>query len=738
MLAQATYLAESGFACHWLRSRSKAPLADDWSKAPVATVRDLKASYRPGMNLGVRLGKPSHVANHFLHLLDVDIRDDAHAAEALKTLRSFAPNYAKLPAVKSGSGGASRHFYFLTDRPHRSKKLAHSAESFVDSEGKKHWAWEIELFGSGKQVVLPPSIHPMTGREYEWLSQFDFELAESGLAPCFLSSDVVDTWSPERTAPVLEDDDDGFGAEVRLTPAAISEQQILATLADLPKSTWCEDRDGWLQVGMALHHQFEGRRWGYDIWTDFSRQSDKFDEKTQKATWKSFKPSPNGIRFPTLIKAAKAAREKRMVQESEIEDLLGPAPQSTTDGEAGQALNIEDEVATFRPGPDASIRPTATKMSLALAAPDLLGLDIRHCTFEDRSLISRTGRNEWRPMKDSDYFEVQKRLEGLGMKNPSHEAVRRACHYRADKAQFDTGQLWLESIPKWDEIPRIDRFLQTYFGVSDGPYATAVSRYIWSAMAGRILVPGVQADMVPVLYGSQGLGKSRGVEAMAPDGKAGKISLADDPKENSRKMRGKVLFEIPEMQGLKTRELETIKAFVSRSEESHVPKFLEFESTYQRRGIFIGTTNERDFLADPTGERRWLPVECGAVDVGAIVRDRDQLWAEAKLLFDRSGVCWQDAQRLAQAEHESYRVIDDWEPLISKWINRKTDDGFEEGARNSEPFLLSHEVAEEAIGLLKGQIDLRASRRIGSILKHLGFTRKQQRVRGENMKVWVR
>ncbi|WP_420807619.1 PriCT-2 domain-containing protein [Bradyrhizobium valentinum] len=25
-------------------------------------------------------------------------------------------------------------------------------------------------------------------------------------------------------------------------------------LADLPTDTWREDRDGWLQVGMALHH----------------------------------------------------------------------------------------------------------------------------------------------------------------------------------------------------------------------------------------------------------------------------------------------------------------------------------------------------------------------------------------------------------------------------------------------------------------------------------------------------
>jgi hypothetical protein len=47
----------------------------------------------------------------------------------------------------------------------------------------------------------------------------------------------------------------------------------------LPLEEYCEDRDGWLQVGMALHHEFGGDEAGYQLWKEFSEQSDKFDEK---------------------------------------------------------------------------------------------------------------------------------------------------------------------------------------------------------------------------------------------------------------------------------------------------------------------------------------------------------------------------------------------------------------------------------------------------------------------------
>lgn len=62
----------------------------------------------------------------------------------------------------------------------------------------------------------------------------------------------------------------------------------------------------------------------------------------------------------------------------------------------------------------------------------------------------------------------------------------------------------------WDGVERVERFLESYAGAEAGDYSRAVSRYMWTAMAARLLNPGAKCDMVPVLVGGQGTGKSTG------------------------------------------------------------------------------------------------------------------------------------------------------------------------------------------------------------------------------------
>ncbi len=176
-------LSEAGIAVHLLRPKSKAPQADNWSTLPRATPAQLRKAHREGQNFGIRLGEPSQVDGQYLHVIDLDIRDPQYTDQAKAKLAELLPEAAKLPTVISGSGGESRHFYFLSGEAFHSKKLAHSAEKFTDAEGKKHWAWEIELFGTGKQVAIPPSIHPTSGKPYRWLKPLDLEDIAMGAGP---------------------------------------------------------------------------------------------------------------------------------------------------------------------------------------------------------------------------------------------------------------------------------------------------------------------------------------------------------------------------------------------------------------------------------------------------------------------------------------------------------------------------------------------------------------------------
>ena len=331
ILSAARPLVEAGVALHWLRRREKAPIEDKWSTAAVHTLESLTAAYRSGSNIGVRLGEPSRVPGGYLYLLDFDIRDAALVGEALAALRQLWPDAESAPFVVSGSGGESRHFYFVSPGLFRSRKLLRSAGfSFVFDEKKqrevKKFDWEIELYGTGKQVVLPPSIHPVTGEPYVWGRSIDFDLLNFGIGP-ILSAEKVESWGVSEDDLALDDSDDLFSL-VRTSPMGLSDDVIDQTLADLP-DWWVEDRDTWLQVGQALSHEHEGSQIGFERWCEWSKRSSKYDVQDQKTVWKSFKGAKNPVRMATLIKAA---GDHRLAQaHADLESLLAPDPTDPTD-----------------------------------------------------------------------------------------------------------------------------------------------------------------------------------------------------------------------------------------------------------------------------------------------------------------------------------------------------------------------------------------------------------------------
>lgn len=306
MLDQLAPFVERGFALHWLKPRSKAPAAGKgWSSLPVASLDDLRRTYKPNANVGIRPGLYSKVGDLYLHVIDVDIRTPELANEAQSVLRELFPDVETWPRVVSGSGGASRHYYFLTDKSFPSKKLAHSKGSFKDGDGRKHWDWEIELFGTGKQAAMPPSIHPDSGNPYRWEYEFDFDLLDLGLGPVMSSSLVPSEMKGGESDGSDSLDEDYLVTLVRQRPLGLSIEEIHEDVMSLPVDEWCEDRDGWLKVGMAIHHETAGSDEGYDVWVEFSLQSGKFDENVQRYTWRKFGESANPVTMATVKNALK-------------------------------------------------------------------------------------------------------------------------------------------------------------------------------------------------------------------------------------------------------------------------------------------------------------------------------------------------------------------------------------------------------------------------------------------------
>jgi predicted P-loop ATPase len=406
-------------------------------------------------------------------------------------------------------------------------------------------------------------------------------------------------------------------------------------------------------------------------------------------------------------------------------------------------LNPPSAHTELMPSPnDGRFEASLNNVLLALRSNQVMEIIIRKDSFLDQIVVTINGTS--REVKDVDYIRLRSWLEGAHFKPVSQDLMRHAVMMVAEDNKFDSAIDWLNTLV-WDGVPRVDAFFERYFGIEGGDYPTACGRYLWTSLAGRTLVPGIQADMALVLIGGQGLHKTKAIKALVRSHDLYvEIDLGDDDADQARKMRGKQVAEIAELRGLKTRDAEHIKAFISRTVDEWTPKYVEHASKLLRRVVFIGTGNDDEFLNDPTGNRRWLPMTLvRPVDLEAIARDRDQLWAEGAVLFKSQGIAWQDAQRLAEDEHGDYEVEDTWAQPIAQWLSKP--DGWIPNVpadrqpngppRGALPFTAG-DVLQGALRLDPARINRAAEMRAAIVLKKLGYRGTRTYVNGVQVRVW--
>jgi len=253
---------------------------------------------------------------------------------------------------------------------------------------------------------------------------------------------------------------------------------------------------------------------------------------------------------------------------------------------------------------------------------------------------------------------IQGALLAVAHRNPSH-CVR----------EFLTGLCW-------DGVPRLGTWLTTYLGVKDEPYSRVASRVSLVQGVARIFIPGCKADHILILEGPQGLRKSTAIRSLVPCPDWFEDGMPDfRNKDGLMAMSGKWLIEFQELDALSKAEASHIKAFLTDQEDTFRAPYGRRVQTHKRQCIFFGSTNEKTYLQDSSGNRRFLPVECTRIDIDALTRDRDQLWAEAVYEFHQ-GKLWHLTEiesSLARESQELRRIEDPWESIIGKYLKDKSD-----------------------------------------------------------------
>jgi predicted P-loop ATPase len=295
---------------------------------------------------------------------------------------------------------------------------------------------------------------------------------------------------------------------------------------------------------------------------------------------------------------------------------------------------------------------------------------------------------------------------------------------------------YLDSL-SWDGAPRIDGWLSTYLGATGTAYIQAVgARWLISAIA-RIFEPGSQADCALILEGQQGIRKSSALRTLGQPWFTDRLSDLGS-KDAAMETKGVWIIEIAELDTMSRSEVGTVKAFMTRTIDRFRPPYGKRLVDLPRQCVFAGSVNpEGGYLKDATGGRRFWPVLCGVIDLTALARDRDQLWAEACHRYRQGEPWWletRDLEALAGEEQAARYQGDAWDDLIRGYVEGKGNhsrnsyrDATIDYGNDDVPDVSVAEILQHALNIEKGRWTQVGQNRVARALTSMGFERYRAR-----------
>jgi predicted P-loop ATPase len=364
----------------------------------------------------------------------------------------------------------------------------------------------------------------------------------------------------------------------------------------------------------------------------------------------------------------------------------------------------------------------------------LIGIELSYQEFAERMLVSEDGRPP-RPLDDRTLNNVWLRIDREHHFRPSFTFYEKVITDAAYDNGFHPVRDYLSSLT-WDGEPRINTWLSQYGGAEEQTegsetqtYLEAISSIVLIAAVRRAFHPGCKYDEMLVLESQQGFNKSGALRALCPQDEwfSDDLPLNVDAKEIIERTLGKWIIEASDLVGGRKADRDHLKSMLSRQIDgparmayAHIPV------ERPRQFIIIGTTNNNEYLADATGARRFWPIKVGRFDVEGLVKDRDQLWAEA-VHREAAGESIRLAEGLwsaAGAHQEQRRSVDAWEEIIQDVLEQLVP------ASNGAVRIATSKVWD-ALGIEAARRDLLGAKRIAEILQRFGFERTRIMVDGK-------
>lgn len=760
ILDEAVRLHKLGMDIIWLRPRSKMPVKKGWTQGERVDLETLKKTYRPGFNAGVRLGATSQVAGGYLAVLDVDIKseDPKHKAEALHTLFNLFPEAEKAPFLLSGRGNGSAHYYVRLEKPvsgNDTKAKSHDIikvlmPSVAANQTERDQltlseiaigirlrrAWEISLLSQGRQSVIAGSVHPDTGNQYSWGKAVN----GSGEDIPFIKPETPAMESfGKRQGAVLSKDriTQTKFEDVDLESLGLRDDQIAAIVS----GTGVMDRSGEIfGLCMALLRRKVSEEKILSIFTDrqyylgnAAYEHAKTNDRQRAANWlrryslEKAKATVEETDFDIEeIPATPHGKQSEVIDSHRVPKKKLALPKGVT-GEHDWELELETK------NKPPVVKCTFINLKLILGhkaeRPDFLKFDLfslnTHYTCD----------TPWGPKKGDqrsggteDALKVKSWLADIYGIEPTLNMIDEVLNNVALQNTIHPLRDYLNSL-EWDGVERISTAFRRYLGADmPEPYLSDVTRKFFLACVKRAFEPGCKFDHVPVLEGDQGIGKSTFGSILAGQWFLDALpNLAD--KDAALYLQGIWICELGELAAMYRSATEITKNFISRQHDKFREPYGRRRKDFPRTTVFLGTTNARDYLIDPSGNRRWWPVAVHKCDFEALKRDRDQLWAEAVFNYQ---FCNEPLYLTGEARHQAeliqdLRMIDDDGEIMSErlasWIKEQKD-------LAGKKYSLSEFFSGPFIMLPQNRVNMQTA---ANILRRAGF----RKIHTESGKRWV-
>ena len=573
----------------------------------------------PKCNVAIVCGETA-TPGKYLTVLDFDVDDENDVDSIHDFLVPWEREHGELPeTVTEITGRGGMHYLYYTDEP------------VPKCENQKI---HVDIRGVGSYAMVAPSLHP-NGKTVEWENHpDDYEIA----------------WADDNVKALIA--------------------SVLEGAVEEKPSGKKVDMSGGIKVGRRNTSLYEMAA---------GLMSQSWDDDAIIASIETYNSmSENPLQRHEVGKILESALKLPKGKSAEWYIAHGLDP---TDESFNLAADVRKLLATGKGGnPAATITNCMTVLGNDKRLRNRFGYNVVAYTKTIECPVPWDASHGTRQITDIDYSQFAAYLEksyGIDAKAKAIDAIANVCSFN----RYNPITEWLDSL-EWDGTPRTRGLLPLFLGCEETDYNTEVIELFMRGAIARAFNPGTKFDHMVVLVGKQGIGKSSFLRRLAHKNEWFNDNFNTIEGDNAvEKLRGMWMVEMAELLATKkAKEIESIKAFVTSRVDVIRPKYARETEQRARVCVFAGTTNDFDFLSDPTGNRRFIPIHCLADEPQELLFDDesqkffDACWAEVYARWkdgEQNLVLPSRFEKMADAMRESHTEDDPRVALIQQHLDAK-------------------------------------------------------------------